>query len=300
MITTQKEVLTAETTILAPIEKVWDMWTDPKHIVRWNNASDDWHTPHAENDVRPGGKFLWRMEARDGSMGFDFNGEYNKVEPQKFLEYTLGDGRKVQVSFFPDGDKTMVTENFEPEDINSLELQKEGWQSIMTNFRNYVENSGKMELMHFEIDIRASVEHVYKTMIDEKKYNEWTTPFNPSSHFEGSWEQGSEIRFIGTDQDGSIGGMVSRIRENIPNKFISIEHLGIIQNGKEITTGPEVEGWAGARENYLYREENGITHLMIELDANNEFKAFMEDTWPVALNKLKEICESGGSDIPRG
>jgi uncharacterized protein YndB with AHSA1/START domain len=127
----------------APVHKVWEYWTNPKHIVHWNYASPDWHTPRAENDLRPGGKFVSRMEARDGSIGFDFSGKYSKVEPFTLIEYILDDNRKVEVRFEPDGNKTKVTEVFEAEQENTVELQETGWQAILTNFKNYVEASEK-------------------------------------------------------------------------------------------------------------------------------------------------------------
>lgn len=151
MATLEKTAITVGAEINAPVEKVWEFWTNPKHIVHWNNASDDWHTPKAENDLRVGGKFLSRMEARDGSMGFDFIGFYSKVEPLRQIEYTLEDDRRVQISFTSEGDKTRVTETFEAEQENSMELQQSGWQSIVNNFKRYVETSGKMETLHFEI-----------------------------------------------------------------------------------------------------------------------------------------------------
>lgn len=289
MIATERTVITAETTINAPVEKVWSCFTTPQHILKWNNASDDWHTPRAENDVRPGGKFLWRMEARDGSVGFDFTGVYNKVEPFKLLEYTLDDNRKVQVQFESRGDTTVVTEKFEAEEMNSVELQKEGWQAILNNFKKYVEKASALETMHFELYINAPVDKVYETMLSEKTYREWTSAFNPTSHFVGSWEKGSTIHFLGTDENGEMG-MISRIKENIPNKFVSIEHFGLIQNGKEITSGPEVENWSGL-ENYTFTEVNCHTMLAIDVDTNIEYKAYFEQTWPQALKKLKEICE---------
>src|ERR1700749_60956 len=99
METANKTSITIENVVKAPAQKVWDYWTGPEHITRWNNASDDWHTPFAENDLRPGGRFLSRMEAKDGSFGFDFRGIYDTVTPKERLEYTLGDGRKVTVAF---------------------------------------------------------------------------------------------------------------------------------------------------------------------------------------------------------
>lgn len=291
MKTAEKTKITVATVINAPVEKVWNLWTDPKHIIRWNNASDDWHTPRAENDLRVGGKFLSHMAAKDGSMGFDFTGTYTTVELHKQIDYTMDDERKVQISFASEGNTTSVTETFEAEQMNSVELQQAGWQSILDNFKKYAETSGKLETLYFEISIDANAEKVYRSMLDEKHYKEWTAAFNPSSHYKGSWEKGSTILFIGTDQNGNEGGMVSRIKENTPNRFISIEHLGIIQNGKEIMSGPEVESWAGALENYSFTETNGKTLLSVHLDANEEFMSYLTETWPKALAKLKVLCE---------
>lgn len=141
METQNKTAITVENTINAPVEKVWDYWTKPEHITKWNNASDDWHTPRAENDLRTGGSFSSRMEARDGSMGFDFGGVYDEVRNNEYIEYTMGDGRKVMVTFSGDGTSTKVTETFDPETTNSIELQRGGWQAILDNFKKYTENN---------------------------------------------------------------------------------------------------------------------------------------------------------------
>ncbi|GEO11663.1 SRPBCC family protein [Segetibacter aerophilus] len=136
---TEKETITVEATVKAPVEKVWSFWSEPQHIKKWNNASDDWHTPQAENDLRVGGKFSARMEAKDGSFGFDFGGVYNEVKENEYIEYTIGDGRKVQVSFVPNGNETKVVETFEAESTHSIELQRGGWQAILDNFKKYTE-----------------------------------------------------------------------------------------------------------------------------------------------------------------
>ena len=139
METQEKTFLTVENTISASVEKVWEYWTKPEHITKWNNASDDWHTPWAKNDLREGGSFSARMEAKDGSMGFDFGGVYDAVKPNEYIEYTLGDGRKVKIFFTSKGNTTKVVESFEAENTNSLEMQQGGWQAIMDNFKKYTE-----------------------------------------------------------------------------------------------------------------------------------------------------------------
>ena len=141
MATIEKANITVGATIHSPVEKVWKLWTDPKHIVRWNSASDDWHTTKAENDLRAGGKFFSRMEAKDGSIGFDFAGKYNKIEQYKLITSTLDDDREVQVSFVAKGNDTIVTEIFEAENENAIELQQAGWQTILDNFKKYVETA---------------------------------------------------------------------------------------------------------------------------------------------------------------
>jgi uncharacterized protein YndB with AHSA1/START domain len=139
METQEKTVITVENTVNAPVEKVWEYWTKPEHITKWNYASDDWHSPWAKNDLREGGSFAARMEAKDGSMGFDFGGVYDKLKPNEYMEYTLGDGRKVIINFTRSGNTTKVVESFEAENTHSIELQKGGWQAILDNFKKYTE-----------------------------------------------------------------------------------------------------------------------------------------------------------------
>jgi len=132
--------ITVTATVNAPVAKVWTLWTRPEHITRWNAASDDWHTPSAKNDLRVGGKFSARMEAKDGSAGFDFEGTYDAVEPHKLISYTMSDGRQVRVTFLPKDHGTEIVETFDAETENSLELQKTGWQAILNNFKKYAES----------------------------------------------------------------------------------------------------------------------------------------------------------------
>ena len=135
-----KTRITVSATINAPVEKVWNAWSAPEHIVKWNSASDDWHTPRAENDLRTGGRFFSRMEAKDGSWGFDFGGTYDDVQTNERIAYTMDDGRKVEVAFAGEGNVTRVTETFEAEAENPEEMQRSGWQSILDNFKKYAES----------------------------------------------------------------------------------------------------------------------------------------------------------------
>ena len=132
--------ITVEATVNAPVEKVWKSWSEPAHIKNWCAASQDWHAPKAENDLRTGGTFSTRMEAKDGSFGFDFGGVYDNVKKNELIEYTMGDGRKVKVIFSPSGDQTKIVETFDAETTNSVEMQRGGWQAILDNFKKYTES----------------------------------------------------------------------------------------------------------------------------------------------------------------
>lgn len=136
----KKTMITVEAIIEASLEKVWKCWSTPEDIVKWNAASDDWHTTRAENDLQAGGKFMSRMEAKDGSFGFDFEGIYDQVKIHQLIEYTLGDNRKVKIIFNAEGEKTRIIETFDAENTNSVEMQKSGWQSILNNFKKYTES----------------------------------------------------------------------------------------------------------------------------------------------------------------
>lgn len=143
MNTTNQVNITVKAIVNAPVETVWNVWTSPEHIVKWNNASEDWHTLKVENDLRAGGKFLSRMEAKDGSFGFDFAGVYDEVKTNEVISYTLGDDRKVYISFTGNGDTTTITETFDAETTNPIEMQKDGWQAILDNFKKYTESETK-------------------------------------------------------------------------------------------------------------------------------------------------------------
>lgn len=132
--------ITIQTTVNASPEQVWSAWTTPADIMQWNAASDDWHSPSGSNDLREGGRLSYRMEARDGSMGFDFEGSYTRVIPGKLIEYVMDDERGVSVSFEAGTEGVKIVEAFDPESENPIEMQKEGWQSILDRFRTYVES----------------------------------------------------------------------------------------------------------------------------------------------------------------
>lgn len=151
-----------------------------------------------------------------------------------------------------------------------------------------------MKKLQFKVSINSPVSNVFDKMLgitNKSTYEQWTAVFNPTSTYEGSWDKGSKILFIGVDEKGEKGGLVSRIVENQLNQFVSIQHYGLYKEGKEITEGPDVEKWANGFENYSFEESNGTTLLIVDLDTTEDFVNFMNDTYPKALDKLKEICE---------
>jgi len=151
-----------------------------------------------------------------------------------------------------------------------------------------------MKKLQFKKEINASAQKVYETMLglkDKSTYEDWASTFNPTSSYEGSWEKGSKIYFVGVDENGKKGGMVSEIEEHLPAKFISIRHCGFLDGDTEVTTGKEVEKWAGGHENYSYQENNGITTVTVDMDSVDEYLDFFNNTYPKALDKLKEISE---------
>ena len=152
-----------------------------------------------------------------------------------------------------------------------------------------------MEKLQFNISIHAPVSAVYNVMLgisSKSTYEQWTAMFNPTSTFEGNWKKGSKMLFIGVDEKGEKGGIVSKIAENIPNQFVSIQHYGLVNAGKEITEGADVEKWANGFENYSFEENNEVTTVKVEIDSTEEFIEFMNETYPTALIKLKELCEN--------
>ncbi|HQS51843.1 MAG: tungsten formylmethanofuran dehydrogenase [Sphingobacteriales bacterium 17-39-43] len=160
-----------------------------------------------------------------------------------------------------------------------------------------------MKKLQFKVSINAPVSRVFDLMLginSKSTYEQWTSLFNPTSTYDGSWDKGKKILFIGVDENGEKGGMVARIVENIPNRFVSIQHYGLLKADKEITEGTEVEKWANGFENYTFEENNtrpddpvgqGSTSLTVDLDTNADFLDYMNENYPKALAKLKEICE---------
>jgi len=149
-----------------------------------------------------------------------------------------------------------------------------------------------MKTLTYKIDIQAPASQVFRKMLEKETYKMWTYEFNPTSDYEGGWNKGDKIYFTGISKEGKREGMIAEIAEHIPNAYISIRHYGILDGDTEITEGPAVEEWAGSTENYTFTEHDGKTTVTVEVDTNEEYLDYFDETWPKALGRLKEICES--------
>lgn len=159
---------------------------------------------------------------------------------------------------------------------------------------NFITLIKAMPRIQYSVTINASAHKVYTTMLgltNKADYNYWTAAFNPTSTYEGSWQQGSKIYFVGMDEQGKRRGMVSEIKENKEAEFVSIKHVGFVEGEQEITTGEEVEKWTGGLENYHFQEEHNQTLVTVDIDVIDEYLDYFNDTYPKALAKLKEIAE---------
>jgi len=149
-----------------------------------------------------------------------------------------------------------------------------------------------MEKLRYSVRIKAPAEVVWTTMLDDASYREWTSVFNSGSYYEGSWDKGSEIRFLGPDDDGSLGGMIATVEENRPHEFISLRYTGQIVDGADDTTSDAAKSFIGSHENYAFSESGGVTTVDVELDSEEDFVAEFNDAWPAALARLKDLAES--------
>lgn len=148
-----------------------------------------------------------------------------------------------------------------------------------------------MEKLHFSITVNAPREKVWNTMLSKETYKKWANTFMEGSYYEGDWKEGSKMLFLGPDESGTVGGMVSRIKENRRYEYVSIEHLGFVQNGKEDTSSEEVKKWSGALENYTFKENKRHTEVLVDMDSSEEYKEMFEEMWPKALKKIKMLSE---------
>ncbi|MFN3529715.1 MAG: SRPBCC domain-containing protein [Bacteroidia bacterium] len=274
-----------------PAAQAWRSFTQPAHIINWNFAHESWHCPTAENNLQAGGHFKYHMAARDGSGSFDFEGQFEQIEHRQRIAYHLNDSRKVEFRIEPTDSGIRVWHNFEAATDHDAEQQRQGWQAILDQFALYTASLEPLVEMHFEHDYPIAPEELCNMMFSDKGYREWTKPFNANSHFEGVWETGASMRFLGVDGDGTVGGMLSKIRLFEAGKQVCIVHEGDIQKGQEVRFDQSVAQWAGAEENYYFEPMEGGTRLRVMAEVAPQFESWMQEFWPPALQKLHQMCE---------
>lgn len=283
------EKITVSTIVNCNRDKAWRIWNDPFAIREWHTASPDWHTPRAVNNLKEGQTFSYRMESLDGTNGFDMEGQYTRIVQRNLIEYTMADGRQVSIAFEEKDGKTYITEIFDPENVNPAELQRQGWQNILDNYKARAEKETELCPLHYEILIGVRPALVYRTMTDSKQFRVWASAFCEGSYFEGSWQKDAEIRFLATNERGEKAGMIGRVIENIINEYILIRYSRSFDESKEHDSSSE--RWNGAKEIYRFQSKGEKTLLKVDLTVLPEYKNFFNKTWPAALEKIKELSE---------
>lgn len=281
--------ITISTTINAPIANVFNSYLNPQDNLRWNTAGYGWTNDYAKIDAIAGGEFHIGYKSPDEKNDFDFNGKYIEIVKDKLIKSELGDGRKVEVNFEAEDEKTHVTIIFDAEEENSLDLQKQGWSAILENFKKFVERKSnpKNASITKNIVIQATKEKVWKMLLEDKPYRQWTSSFTEGSYYEGEMKYDGKIMFLSP----SGTGISSKIVVFIPNFQISFEHLGGVKDGIEDFKSSEFEGWKYARETYTLNGVDGKVNLQIYVEVTKNEEQMMSDLWDKALAELKKMCE---------
>ncbi len=274
--------ITIQTIVSADKKKVWDYYTEPKHIVNWNFASDNWCCPGAENDLRIGGKYKARMEAKDKSVGFDFEAVYNEiVEGEKFT-YTMEDGREVNGSFEDLDGKTKVTIIFDAEKENSEEMQKDGWQSILNQFKSYVEKQQKEIIAKASVNVDASPSQVWEALTNSERVKQYMFGAEVIS----TWKEGTPIKWKG-EWKGKTFEDKGKILKIESEQLLKYTHFSPL-TGKEDKT-----------ENYhtvtiRLNAEDNQTNITLTQEGNGteQEKEHSEKNWQMMLENLKKIVEN--------
>jgi uncharacterized protein YndB with AHSA1/START domain len=275
-----------------PPQMVWKLWNDPAQMVRWNAASDDWHTPVADNDLRVGGKLQTRMEARDGSFGFDFEAVYEVVDAPNRLVYRLGDGRGVELDLRAEGEETVLTQRFEPEKEFPVELQQQGWQAILDNFKRWAEAYRGVTAVHFAQEVRMAPSALAELMLQELPYRYWTAVFDPSSHYVGDWKEGSTVDFLCDLPDGRQRGTRALVANFRPGQYIRLVHQGLVEGDTFINSGAEAEAWLGLNEIYSFSPREYGCLLTVDVDVPEKYADYLTTQWPLALARIRELAET--------
>jgi len=281
------QFITVSIEINERLDLVWEKFTRADHIVNWYFASPSWHAPSANVDFVDGGMFSIRMEAWDKSFGFDYKGKFQRITPMKSIQYILEDQREVLTSFTEYESAVKITQTFESEDANNLELQKQGWQATLESFKRYVETDFLIFESH--IDIHASQEVIWDSITQLEKYQIWTKAFSENAIFHGQWRQGETLDFI-TPNRGGTRVLVDAL---IPNNSIHLVHTAVITpDNQSDSTSPSAKPWVNTIENYELINKDNIVTFVAHIECHRSFYDFMKSSWDKALVDLKSYNES--------
>lgn len=272
-------------TIGVQIEKqvdiVWSYWTKAAHIKHWYFASEDWWVPWVEQQFEVGHKFIYRMASKDGKMGFDFTGRYTDIKANESITYVLEDDREVITTFEVIDDTVYLKQVFETEDDSSAEMQKQGWQAILNQFKGYTES----DWIRFTLQkhMETTPEVVYHYLTDNDKYMSWAHVFSDDSKFYGDWVEGGEITFV----DHRESGTVALVENIIPNELIHMKHIKLLKGDSLDETSDEALIWIGTLERYeLHKSEDGVL-VDVMIECHESYVGFIRDSWIEALNEIE-------------
>jgi uncharacterized protein YndB with AHSA1/START domain len=278
--------------------QVFESCLDSEDNKRWNTAGFGWSTGEVQIDPKVGGRWFAEYKSPDGKDDFVFEGVFTEIIENQKISYKMPkdmgefevDERKAEVLFeeFEKG-KTQVTITFDAEDLNSIEMQKQGWQAILDNFKTFLERKINPEnaRLILDIDINASPQKVWKTLLEKESYNIWAATFSPGSHYQGEIKYDNKVQFLGPDQSG----LISLVKVCIPEFQVSFEHLGGFKDGKEDPDSPMFLPWKGNRETYTLKSKNEITNLSIYQEMSKTEIEYFEEMWAKALEVIKKIAE---------
>jgi uncharacterized protein YndB with AHSA1/START domain len=276
--------------IKASPNQVFESYLNSKDNQRWQNAGGGWSTGFVNIDAQNGGKFEAEFKAADGINDFVFGGTFDQIIPNKKINYTIEGGRKAEVLFEEiSPNETKVSINFEAETQNSIDLQRQGWNQILVNFKTFVERkvNPKNAILLKNIEIKSSKEKVWKVLLDQQNYQKWTASFCEGSYYEGEMKLNNKIWFLAPDKSG----LSSLVKVLIPGFQVSFEHIGAVKNGIEDFDSPGFVGWKGARETYTLNEKDDFTNLEIYQDLTKTELEMFDQMWNKALQTIKELSE---------
>lgn len=284
------EPIIITTIINVPVARVYQAHIDSADLVRWQSAGGGWFTSYAQTNPVIGGEFHIGYASPNAAEDFDFAGTYTELVPEQRISYRLADGRTVSVVFQAQGEsQTSVTTTFDPETMNTRELQQQGWAAVMDNLVDYVQRAANPTMRQIvrSVILPVPAEQAWHLVLDHENYREWTAAFTQGSDYQGEFVQGGRIRFTAPGGDG----IISMVHVYAPSRCIAFRHLGWLQNGIEDYDSPAMQSWKNAREEYLFTPVAGGTRFDLYCDTSEAEHDTMSNMWDKALATLADMAQ---------